>query len=168
MELAFCSLLPYVLIYFAMSINVYAEPTTFKKLPKRPVVTSTPATTRHSPSVAGVVRQQLAAHKDDQHCHSLLGSCQALAVLPCHECYKENIVCYIIMVLDNNEVLPEIPLIKSSASVKDNMASSPEVKTYMSDRIKIAKYHAIYINFRKLVKAKKNKVKTSCANVISI
>ena len=41
----------------------------------------------------------------------------------------------------------------------DNMeitlASSPEVNTYMSDRIKVAEYQAIYINFRKIVKAKK-------------
>ena len=29
----------------------------------------------------------------------------------------------------------------------------------MSDRIKDAEYHAIYINFKKLVKAKLNKVK---------
>ena len=40
----------------------------------------------------------------------------------------------------------------------DNMeitsASSPEVNTYMPDRIKVAEYHAIYINFRKLVKGK--------------
>ena len=34
------------------------------------------------------------------------------------------------------------------------LASSPEVNTYMSDRIKFAEYHAIYINFRKFVKAK--------------
>ena len=34
------------------------------------------------------------------------------------------------------------------------LASSLEVTTYMSDRIKVAEYHAIYINFRKLVKAK--------------
>ena len=34
------------------------------------------------------------------------------------------------------------------------ITSSPEVNTYMSDRIKVAGYHAIYINFRKLVKAK--------------
>ena len=37
----------------------------------------------------------------------------------------------------------------------DNMeitlASSPEVNTNMSDRIKVAEYHAIYINFRKLI-----------------
>ena len=40
----------------------------------------------------------------------------------------------------------------------DNMdmtlPSSPEVNTYLSDRIKVAEFHAIYINFRKLVKAK--------------
>ena len=30
------------------------------------------------------------------------------------------------------------------------LASSPEVNTYMSDRIKVADYHAIYINFWKL------------------
>ena len=34
------------------------------------------------------------------------------------------------------------------------LPSSPEVNTYMSDKIKVAQYHAIYINFRKLVKAK--------------
>ena len=39
------------------------------------------------------------------------------------------------------------------------LASSPEVDTYMSDRIKVAEYHAIYINFQKLVKAKKAKKK---------
>ena len=31
---------------------------------------------------------------------------------------------------------------------------SPEVNTYMSDRIKVAEYHAIYINFWKLLKKK--------------
>ena len=36
------------------------------------------------------------------------------------------------------------------------LASSPEVNTYMSDEIKVTEYHAIYINFQKLVKAKKN------------
>ena len=39
------------------------------------------------------------------------------------------------------------------------LACSPEVNTYMSDKIKIAEYHAIYINFRKLVKKKKKKKK---------
>lgn len=34
------------------------------------------------------------------------------------------------------------------------LVSSPKVNTYMSDRIKVAEYHAIYINFPKLVKAK--------------
>ena len=34
-------------------------------------------------------------------------------------------------------------------------SSSPEVNTYMSDRIKVAEYHEMYINFWKLVKAKK-------------
>ena len=37
-------------------------------------------------------------------------------------------------------------------------ASSLEINTYMSDKIKVAEYHAIYINFRKLVKAKKKKI----------
>ena len=35
------------------------------------------------------------------------------------------------------------------------LASSPEVNTYTSYRIKVAEYHAIYFNFRKLVKSKK-------------
>ena len=34
------------------------------------------------------------------------------------------------------------------------LASPPEVNTYMSDRIEVAEYHAIYINFRKHIKAK--------------
>ena len=34
------------------------------------------------------------------------------------------------------------------------LACSPEVNTYMSERIKVVEYHAIYINFQKLVKAK--------------
>ena len=32
------------------------------------------------------------------------------------------------------------------------LACSPEVKTSMSDRINVAEYHALYINFQKLVK----------------
>ena len=32
------------------------------------------------------------------------------------------------------------------------VASSPEVNTYMSDRIKATEYHAIHYNFRKLSK----------------
>ena len=36
------------------------------------------------------------------------------------------------------------------------LVSSPEINTYMSE---VAEYHAIYINFRKLVKAKINKVR---------
>ena len=32
------------------------------------------------------------------------------------------------------------------------IASFPEVNTYMSDRIKVAEYRAIYINFWKLLK----------------
>ena len=34
------------------------------------------------------------------------------------------------------------------------LPSSSEVTTYMSDRIKVAEYHAIYISFQKLVKPK--------------
>ena len=43
--------------------------------------------------------------------------------------------------------------------METTLACSPEVNTYMSDRIKVAEYHALYSNFRKLVKARKNKVK---------
>ena len=32
------------------------------------------------------------------------------------------------------------------------VASSPKVNTYMSDRIMVAEYHAIYTNFCKLLK----------------
>ena len=39
------------------------------------------------------------------------------------------------------------------------LAFSPEVNIYMSDRFKVTEYHALYINFRKLVNAKKKKVK---------
>ena len=38
--------------------------------------------------------------------------------------------------------------------IEITLAPSLEVNTYMSDRIKVAEYHAIYINFQKLVKAK--------------
>ena len=34
------------------------------------------------------------------------------------------------------------------------LACSPKVNNYILVRIKVAEYHAIYINFRKLVKAK--------------
>ena len=34
------------------------------------------------------------------------------------------------------------------------LVSSPEVNTYMSDKIKVAEYHAMYINFWKLFRAK--------------
>ena len=37
------------------------------------------------------------------------------------------------------------------------LASSPVVNIYMSDRINVAEYHALYINFRKLVEAKKTR-----------
>ena len=53
--------------------------------------------------------------------------------------------------------------VKSAGDYCDNMeitlASSPEVNTYMSDRIKVAKCHAAYINLRILVKKKEKKKK---------
>ena len=55
---------------------------------------------------------------------------------------------------------------------QDNMeitlACSPKVNTYMSDRIKVAEYHAIYINFRKLVKAQKKKKKKSIISRLTL
>ena len=39
-------------------------------------------------------------------------------------------------------------------NMKITLASSPDVNAYVSGRIKVAEYHAIYINFRKLVKKK--------------
>ena len=42
----------------------------------------------------------------------------------------------------------------SLGNMEITLALSPEVNTYMSDRIKVAEYHAMYINFRKLVRAK--------------
>ena len=49
-------------------------------------------------------------------------------------------------------------LLSSLLLLTDNMeitsVCSPEVNTYMSDRNKVAEYHAIYINFRKFVKVK--------------
>lgn len=41
----------------------------------------------------------------------------------------------------------------NTANMEITLAYSPEVNTAMSDRIKVAEYNAIYINFQKLVKA---------------
>ena len=41
----------------------------------------------------------------------------------------------------------------NTANMEITLAYSPEVNTSMSDRIKVAEYNAIYINFQKLVKA---------------
>ena len=44
----------------------------------------------------------------------------------------------------------------TGGNMEITLASSlPEVNTYMSDIIEVVEFHAIYINFRKLIKAKK-------------
>ena len=59
----------------------------------------------------------------------------------------------------NESYFLSICIKKCMGNMEITLASSPKVNTYASDRIKVAEYHAIYINFQKLINAKKKKKK---------
>ena len=53
-----------------------------------------------------------------------------------------------------NAVQEVVKVLVNKGNLEMTLACSPEVNTYMSDRIKVVEYHAMYINFPKLVKEK--------------